>query len=476
MKKIPGILRSSASMTLARVLSSVCSFALFWFIAQKSVRDLGAFRTILVFFLFTEFLPLLGANQLVIREVSISRNPVKKYLMHSFIFSLPVSLVVSSALVLLGMYGKYSLTISKGLIILSFGMPATSMVTCAQSVLIGVGRGDLFGIIQSLEAVVRTLTGIFLLFLGHGILSIVVSFVLIRWSIIIFYWLSLNTHLKPGKWNIDLGFFKEFVWEVPPFAGILLCYVVLRFAPQIMLPWMKGEVAAGHFAVAFQFLDLALLAPTAFAVNLMPLFAQRAQVSISSLVDISHQAIKIVSLIILAGVATVFIVAQPLVLTVFGGKYIQSVPVLKVLIWVAIILSIDQVLAMATIASKNQIYDLLTLCIGGFVTVILLYFLISQKGALGAAEGYLLGTSVLLICRVFLAKKFMPGLNPVLQLWRPILAVTIVICIGHILNCYWLLSLLVGIGTYVLSVFVLGALKGSERIAMKRLLCSTVER
>ncbi len=476
MKKLPGILRSSASMTLARVLSSICAFILFWFISQRSVGDLGAFRTIFVFFLFSEFLPLLGTNQLLIREVSISSDPVKKYLLHSFLFALPVSLFIALGFVLIGIYGKYSLTISKGLLIVALGMPATSLVLCAQSSLIGVGRGDLFGIVQGGEAFIRTTAGVILLFLGYGVLSIVIAFIVVRWVITILYWKFLTPYLKDGKWNFDFRFFKNFLREVPPFAGILVCYLLLRFAPQVMLPWMKDEVAAGHFAVAFQFLDLALLAPTAFAINLMPVFSQKAGTSIDDLLDYCHQAIKVVSLIVVGGVVLVYITANPLVLKVFGDKYFEAVPILKLLIWVAIILTVDQLLAVATIACKKQIYDLLSLFIGATITIIFLYFLIAQNGALGAAKGYFLGTMVLIASRILLVRRFMPRLNPVVQLWRPGVAGVLVIIVARYLNCHWLWIPIIGILIYTFFVFVLGAFKGSERIAMKRLLQYSVQR
>ena len=55
----------------ARVIASAGAFILFWVISQISVGQLGGFRTFFVFFIFTEFIPLLGMQQYVIREISV---------------------------------------------------------------------------------------------------------------------------------------------------------------------------------------------------------------------------------------------------------------------------------------------------------------------------------------------------------------------------------------------------------------------
>ncbi len=476
MKKLSGIVRSSALLILARILSALCAFLLFWVISQKSVQALGAFRTIFVFFLFTEFLPLLGANQLVIREVSVSREPTKKYLLHSFTFALLVSFFISASLIVLAMYGKYSETISKGLIIVAAGIPATAGVLCGQSILIGLGRGDLFGIIQGSEAFLRTAVGIFLLYLGHNVLTVVICFIVVRWLILSIYWLFLSPYLKIGTWNFDPMFFFRFIREVPPFAGILICYIILRFSPQVMLPWMKGEIAAGHFAVAFQFLDLALLAPTAFAINLMPIFAQKFELSVDALLDLCHQAIKIVSILIVPAVSITFLMAKPLIMVIFGEKYLSSIPLLKFLIWVALLFSVDQILSMVTIASKKQHYDLFTLSCGSVCTVLFLYFLIPKMGTMGAALGYLLGAIVLLTARILSVKRFMHKINPLSQLWRPILATLPTFVVAHMLKIHWVTVTMIGLAVYFICLLITGGLNANERLAMRRLLRSGVQR
>ena len=72
-KKIPsGLVSGSVLVTTARVVSAACAFVLLWFISQESVAQLGAFRTLFVFFLVVEFL-----EQLHLCKMLHSRQMVK---------------------------------------------------------------------------------------------------------------------------------------------------------------------------------------------------------------------------------------------------------------------------------------------------------------------------------------------------------------------------------------------------------------
>ncbi len=474
MKKTPGILKSSAFLMCSRILSSICTFFLFWLISQKSVQALGAFRTIFVFFLITEFLPLLGTNQLVIREISTSRTSLNKFFLHSLFFSIIVSLLICLFLIGLGTCGNYSSTISKGIIILAFGLPATATVLCSQSVLIGLGRGDLFGLIQGFENFLRTTVGALLIYLGYSILSVVVCFVVNRWLILIIYWMFLRPYFKQNKWYFDFSFLKSFLKEVPTFLGILISYMAIRFSPQVLLPWIKNDTAAGFFAVPYQFIDIILLAPTAFSINLMPLFAQNFKISTNALLQSCNNALKMISTIIIPVVLMFFLMARPVILHIFGQQYMPSIPILKIIIWVGLFFSIDQVLSMVTIASKNQFYDLLTLASGGLATTTFLFILIELMGAIGAAIGYLLGITVLIIVRIIFIKKILQDLKLFSELWRPVFAAVPVLITVQFLKYNCLISSITGLVLYVFFLILTGCFNRRELLAMKSLLNSRV--
>ena len=470
MPNLGGLFKGSMVMTLARLVASACAFVLFWAISQKSVHDLGAFRTVFIFFLFTEFLPLLGMNQYLIRECAVNRALLKAYLVHALVFAWLVCLFLIPGLMVTAKFGLYSRTVSIGLVLVAAGLPATAATLCLQSMLIGLGRGAEFGILQGIETLMRTVLGLFLIYFGRGILSVAAAFILVRWVIVVPYWRVLRNAMPAGPWVLERAFFLKFIRQVPVFAGILILFLIIRFAAQTMLPWMKGDAVAGQFAAAYQFLDLALLVPTAFAINLMPLFAQKARSMPGEPAGSCRQAIKLMATTILPGVVLVSALAGPLMGTVFGADYRPAVPVLEVLIWAVFFYSLDQVLSTALIAAGGQRMDFCTLAVGSLAILSFLYPLISKYEALGAAWGLFLGVLALVVGRLILVRTYLPRLEVLRQIWRPGAGAAMMYLIMQVMVSNWAVRGAAGIAAYLLTLTLLGAFNPTERAAVLELL------
>jgi O-antigen/teichoic acid export membrane protein len=469
MTRSSGVAGGSLMMIAARVIASACAFILFWVISQISVGQLGAFRTIFVFFIFTEFLPLLGMQQYVIREISVLSGQIKSFIFHAFIFSLIIALVIIAGLLAVAIFGNYSSLVSGGLLLVACALPATAATLCLQSALIGLGRGAAFGFIHGLETIIRTISGIILIYSGQSIIMVVVSFIAIRWLIVAVYWLAVSRHCGRETWRFDPVFFRNFLNQAPIFAGILVLFLIIRFAAQLMLPWMKGDEAAGFFAVAYQFLDLALLMPTAFIINLLPVFSQQARVSLDELNDYCQNALKVIALVIIPAVVVVFMQAEPIVLLIFKKSYLPSVLLLRIIIGITLLLAIDQIFSTAMIASGRQKTDLLTLSFGATVILLILWPLISFWGTLGAAAGYFAGVFSLVVARILLARSFLKDFNLASQIWRPVVAGLAAAAIMAATPFYWLINICLGLSVYLFLIILLGAISKEQRKSMSRL-------
>ncbi|MFZ5565342.1 MAG: oligosaccharide flippase family protein [Thermodesulfobacteriota bacterium] len=420
--KKTGLVSGSVMVTAARVASAACAFVLLWFISQESVADLGAFRTLFVFFLVVEFLPLLGMNQFLIREIARSPGQAADFLLHGVLLGLLVSVFIGAALLALSFYGGYSPAVRAGLPLIMISLPATAAVLCLQSVLVAMGRGTDFGVIQGVEVVARTVVGIVVIETTQNILYVMAGFVAVRCLITAVYWRRVRPLTLPCAARIRMDLVKIFAAMTPQFAGILLLFLVIRFAGPMMVPWMEGDAAAGQFAIVYQFLDLILLVPTAFAVNLMPLLARKAAGSLTDMNRTGKQAMGLI--VMLMAPVTVFLAvhSEGLVVFIFGPAYGPAVVLVRIAIWAGLMLVVDQMLSISMIAAERQKADLAALAVGALVTVAGMYVLISAYGVTGASAGLLLGTSSLLAARVILYRRKVGPVSPPALLWRTMAA------------------------------------------------------
>jgi O-antigen/teichoic acid export membrane protein len=445
-----GILRGSFSLTLVRIASSGCAFLLFWFVARSSAGDLGAFRTIFVFFLLTEFLPLLGMNQFLIREVSLNTARVRHYLLHGGLFAMAVSVLVMLGLAGLALRGGYSHVISSGLLLISAAMPATAIVLCCQSILVGQGLAATMGLLQGAETLLRTTGGIAVLLAGGTVIEVAAVMTAARWLMLWPCWRALAGLMRPDEpWRLESAFVREFMGQTPLFAAIMCLYLVIRYAAQIMLPRISGDSAAGYFAVGYQILDIAVLLPTAFAITLMPLFARTARLSMPALADTCGHAVRAILFVTAPCCMLIFFAAGPLIGLIFGARYAPSVPVLRTIIWACAIMAVDQVMSTALIAAGRQRIDLLTLAAGSAGMAAALGLLIPRGAELGAAQGLLAGMLLVIAVRWALSARVMPGLTLVRAAAPPAAAAAcMALAFYAARDLYWIAQCLIGAAVY----------------------------
>jgi O-antigen/teichoic acid export membrane protein len=472
MTRTGGILRGSLTLTLVRIASSGCAFLLFWFVARSSAEDLGAFRTDFVFFLLAEFLPLLGMNQYLIREVSLNPARIRRYLVHGGLFALAVSALIIAGLCALSSAGGYSPVISSGLELIAAAMPATALVLCCQTVLVGQGRADVMGYLQGGETLLRTAGGIAVLAAGGTVLQVELVLAAARWLMLWPCWKSLAADMRSaGRWKFEPAFFRKFMAQTPLFAAILGAYLVLRYAAQILLPRLCGDSAAGLFAVAYQLLDIAVLLPTAFAVTLMPLFARTARDSAAALAAACGHSISAVLFVTLPCCVLIFFAAGPIIDMIFGPRYAASIPVLKIIIWVCSLMAVDQALSTAFIAAGRQKADLAALAAGSIGMVAALAFFIPAGAELGAARGLLAGMMVVLAVRLMLGRRILPGLRIARSAAPPLgagLCMALAFYAGG--SLHWAGQCLLGAAVYAASVAALLAAAPGMRAGLVRLL------
>ncbi len=468
-KKRVGLASGSIMVILARIATSLCAFALFWIISQNSVEQLGAFRTLFIYFLIAEFIPLLGMNQYVIRETAKHPEKINDFLLHAFLFSLIVSLFLAVAFFVISRSGGYSPLVAKGLLVIIIGIPATAAVLCLQSILIACRKGAELGAVQGIEVIIRTALGIWCVMVTQNIIHVMAGFIVTRWGIVILYWLRVSRLTNEKKWHIQSDFFYYFLKKVPQFAGILALFLVIRFAGQLMVPWMEGDVEAGYFAIVYQFLDLILLVPTSFSINFMPVLSRKAHHSIKALRRSGTLAMTLMATLMIPCTLFVFVNCTDVVFFIFGEQYQPAVSLVSVSIWAGLIFSFDQVLSTSMIAADKQGTDLTSLFIGALVTIVAMYFLITHKGVTGAAIGLLAGAGALFISRVILFNLQITVFNVAQIIWKQLLSGAAMAGVMYLTRFNFILAGFIGAVVYIAVLSVLGGFNKKERENYKEL-------
>ena len=252
---------------------------------------------------------------------------------------------------------------------------------------------------------------------------------------------------------------------MPVFAGITLFVAITRFAAPLLLPWLLNDQAAGHFAAAYLFVDLAVLLPTALVANLMARFSQLAKDSPGPLTQAAREGVKLMALTMLPVAGLVTLLAEPLLTLVFRSPEIfrPATPVLQISIWLCVLMAVDQVLSTTLIACGRQRDDLRSVALGAVATLVMLFSAIAAFGVRGAAIGLVAGYTLQVSVRFVLLGRLLPDFKTLAVVWRPVVATTVMMStVIWIPRPDWILAAVAGPLLYLLILASLGALRPVE--------------
>lgn len=266
---------------------------------------------------------------------------------------------------------------------------------------LGIVAGKLF----------TTIFALILLFAGQGL--IVISFVLIGASLfelILLIWFSFKAYyFRPrvdfslAKWMLRAGF---------PFLMVSMSQVVYAQIDMIVMSLLVSTtVVLGWYGAADTLFGTMLFIPSVFMTATFPAFSKMHAHSGEELVKLFRKSYE---LIVVLGVAVglgIFIVAQPLVVLLFGEAFRGSGPVLAIMGIVIVFMYQNMILGQYMVISDRQNEVTKAMFTAAGLTVVLDLFLVPWtqnrfgNGAIGGALAYVVTESLMVIWFVFLIPK-----------------------------------------------------------------------
>ena len=209
-------------------------------------------------------------------------------------------------------------------------------------------------------------------------------------------WKSLNVfqHLKPSL--------VLFILNV-----VVSIYVNLD---SIMLGFIQSEEAVGYYSVAVKISHIILSMLTSLGIVLLPRFSYLLEVKeygeFNRLCKKSMDFTICVSLPIVVGV---ILLAQPLIIWIFGQEYQPSVSVLQIIAPIILLAGITNVLGIQILYPKGKENLVILSTLGAAIVNFLLnIFLIPKYSYNGAATATCIAEFIVLAIQVWLGKRFLP--------------------------------------------------------------------
>jgi O-antigen/teichoic acid export membrane protein len=314
-------------------------------------------------------------------------------------------------------------------------------------------------------------------FVGLAVISLLVNLIQVIW----FYRLLRITLFRP-QWHWDWPLQKSmFQMSGPLMINHLLATIFWRIDIWLLRP-LAGGLSVGLYSVGLKYLDGLNFIPSLFTLAIFPLMSRYARSDSNNLLRSYVLSLRLLVMISLPLAMAIFVLAEPLVLIVGGGQYLDvsktlrifgrewqvqggSDLALRVIIWSIPIGFVNSVTQYVLIAVHQQRYLTRAFLMGVTFNIIGNLLLIPGLGYVGAALTTILSELCLLFPFYFSVRRHV-GHVP----WVSIFAGPLLATLAMGAAIYGLIGIgvniwpatVVGGFVYLIALYLSGALRAED--------------
>lgn len=454
------IFKNTMALAIAKLLNLANSVLMAWLIARTlQATGLGVFSIIMAFFSTLSRWADLGISNFIPRDVSRDLSKTNRYTVHLGLLSVFVTLIIVVLLYIFTPVFHYSAETTLGIYIIGLALIPTAMLVILDATIVTHERAELITYSQIIENIGDIVGTIYLLTNGYGVIAVIVNYTIFRYVTLIVRGYSVFRYIIIPRWEVDFSFFKRLVNDLKTFT---LLGILSGFSSQteVIILSLLGTVAdVGFYSAALKFITFWYIIPDSFMGVVFPLFSKSFEQSPDSFKEIQNKAIKYLMTVALPLGIGMLAVGDQMIRIFYGPGFESSVPVLRTLAWMPVLIFLNGVLWRTLLARNQQHLALRVAVIGLLVRVVTSYWFIRWLDYFGAALAL---TSNYIFFALFHLYYVWRGGTPVPFFritWRFIVAATIMGVLswflGHAMGFHLLINIPISASVYVGLVYLL---------------------
>ncbi len=252
------------------------------------------------------------------------------------------------------------------------------------------------------EKIITSGIGIALLVMGYGLQAFCSVFVIGGTLSLALSLVIIHKKFFPIRFHFDRQFAREVLLKALPFGLSMFLVTVYDRVGILMLTAMTSPEEVGWYAAAYKLLSLTNLVPMILVTALFPALSREAALGSDEAARIFTKGLKYLVFLALPMIAGATLLAEELVVFMFGADFKNAAPALQILSWVSGILFLNIFLATLLTAANHQKKLLVVQIAGLLANLGLNYVLISKYSIAGSALASVITEGLILIfCLLF---------------------------------------------------------------------------
>lgn len=391
------ILANTSYLTIAFVLQKILSFLYFIYIARYlGPVDLGLYDPIKSLIPILLILIDFSLSVVLVREIARKPENTESYLSTV----LGIKFITAFIIILgMGIYTNFSGNSSLVKIILYVDALIVALDTFTVT-FFAVFRGlqnmkyEAMGVIGT--QIMTIVVGVISITMGWGLQALFIAVLCGSFFNFIFSFLMLRRKLKVRisfRWDMDL--IKRFLKIAVPFAIAAIFVKIYTFTDRYMLLFIAGQSYVGWYVTAHKLTYALEFIPSAFGVSIFPALSEYYVNSKEKLAATFEKAMHYLLVLSVPISVGIFILAEKIVVSLYGEVFRASVVPLRILIVGLIVIFLNFPVGAFLNACNKQVINTRNMGITVLINILLNILLIKHFTFNGAAFSALLSGFVL---------------------------------------------------------------------------------
>lgn len=410
--------KTIAKNTILILISQIISYIFIFFTTIYSARYLGVenFGILSLSIAFTGILIIfadLGLSTLTIREVSRDKSLGNKYLVNIALFKIVLAVITFIIAIITVNILSYSLLIQLAIYGMTISVIFNSFSVFISSIFQAHEKMEYLSIGTIISSILIFIGVLIAINLNLDVLNFVLIYIIANIIVLLFYLIILFKKFMSPSWDFEWNFLKDNLKMALPFGITGIFVMIYYYIDSIMLSVMAGNDAVGWYNAAYRITLVLLFIPSVFNISIFPAMSQFYLTSKKSLKFAYKKYFKYMTIIgIPLGIGTTLL-AEKIILIIFGAQYANSTLALQILVWSSIIIFISSPIARLLEASNKQstIAKITGLC--AVFNIILNLILIPEYSFIGASLVTVLTEIISLILGLKVVSRLDYGLSQV---------------------------------------------------------------
>jgi O-antigen/teichoic acid export membrane protein len=295
------------------------------------------------------------------------------------------------------------------------------------------------------------------------------AFILGELLIVVYFWRLFTRLHGPPKMTLDWSGIRSLLQPVLTLGASHGLALMNYNIGSILIGVMAGPGPVGWYAAAYKPITAGLALPVSYFLGLFPSLSRQYKENKKKFRSILVRSFRLTAIFALPLGVGGTLLAEPLIGFLFGRSYARSVPVLQLLAWSAVLVTLRGNFRQSLNAAGKQRLDLACAISAVTVNVGLNLVLIPSYSIYGSAAATLASEVWWFVLAGYFFSRHVMPLKLLPALWRPILAAAgmgAFLVIGAPVQ--WMLRAAMGVVVYFLILFFTGEPEVVERLSILR--------